>query len=149
MSFWYLIKISTQLSKLSHSPQFPLQGLDVLLAVEYRTLQTGDFLLVNMTAFSYAGLRQRFLRFAQCFTLIAQLCFQNRTAASAAGRLGRRRCSNFRSRTNGRRRGICLSGIFRGGFCVTGSFRRSFSSRFRHFKSRSVVARAAVFAYGR
>ena len=83
MSFWYLIKISTRLSKLSHSPQFPLQGLDVLLAVEYRTLQTGDFLLVDMTAFSYTGLRQRFLRFAQCFTLIAQLCFQNRTAASA------------------------------------------------------------------
>ena len=76
MSFWYLIKISTRLSKLSHSPQFPLQGLDVLLAVEHHALQTSDFLLVDMTAFGYAGLRQRFLRFTQRFMFIAQLRFQ-------------------------------------------------------------------------
>ena len=89
-----------------------MQGLDVLLAVEHRALQTSDFLLVDMTAFGYTGLRQRFLRFAQRFTLVAQLCFQNRTAASAAGGFGRRRCCDFRSRTDGRRCRIRLSGTY-------------------------------------
>ena len=93
-----------------------------VLAVEHRALQAVDFLLVDMTAFGYTGLRQRFLRFAQRFTLVAQLCFQNRTAASAAGGFGRRRCCDFRSRTDGRRCRIYLSGIFRGRFCVAGSF---------------------------